>query len=394
MIHIAYRRRSLPADNIQVINMISLYVHIPFCGKKCLYCGFYSTVYTTKIADQFLAALRQEAAGLQPAVQDRTVSTIYIGGGTPTVLSDNQIEKLLDIIRNHFSFSGDVEFTIEANPNTVTKEKLSLWQKGGVNRLSLGIQSFSDEILQALGRIHNSSQAIAALRLAKTMGFSSIAMDLMYGIPGQTKEQWSATLGRAVKENPDHISVYALSLDEGSAYLRETEAGRLVLPEDDRTAEMYEKAVNVLAEAGYSRYEISNFSRSGHECRHNLNYWMRGQYLGMGPGAWSFLSGKRYANVADIAEYCSRLSRGVPVVADSEIPDRDEEARETAFLRLRTMKGLDLAWFGDTFGGAVLNRLETSLAPLLEAGLLETRQRRLILTERGILLSNEVFASL
>jgi oxygen-independent coproporphyrinogen-3 oxidase len=374
--------------------MLSLYIHVPFCVKKCRYCGFYSTSYAPGRADEFLSGLIHEAEMYRNDFSQQPFSSIYIGGGTPTVLSPSQFGQLVRVIREHFPIEDNVEFSVEANPYTVTSEKLPFLLAQGVNRLSLGVQSFSDEILQILGRLHTGEQAADAFRLARIAGFRNIGIDLIYGIPGQTATHWEETLDAAIALRPEHVSVYSLSLDEGSQFLREAEAGRLTMPVDEVIAAMYERAVIKLNNAGYGRYEISNFALPGHECRHNMNYWDRGEYLGLGPGAWSFISGRRYANISDTTEYAQRLSNGRSAIDTQETIGPELSARETIFLGLRTMKGLDLLRFEQEYGADLLRRLEKNAAPLRDAGLLRMTEGRLRFTDRGILLSNEALARL
>jgi len=374
--------------------MLSLYIHVPFCVRKCSYCGFFSTPYSQSSADEFIGGLRHEAAIYRNEFSNKLFSSIYIGGGTPTVLSCEQFSSLFDMIDEHFTTSDDLEFTVEANPNTITNKNIALMLERGVNRLSLGVQSFSDRVLQFLGRTHNAEQARNAFFAARSLGFENISVDLIYGIPGQTEQEWEETLDFATALIPEHVSIYSLSLDEGSTFHRDFEAGMFVLPEDDIIAHMYELAVGKLSVAGYDRYEISNFSLSGKECRHNMNYWERGEYLGLGPGAWSFVSGHRYANIASIPEYVRRLSGGMKPVDVHECVAARPAARESILLGLRTMKGLDLTRFEQEYGYALLQQLETNAVPLKQAGLLLVAEGRLKLTGRGILLSNEVFARL
>jgi oxygen-independent coproporphyrinogen-3 oxidase len=374
--------------------MLSLYIHIPFCVKKCRYCGFYSTSYSPGRADEFLSGLIHEAEMYRNDFSHQPFSSIYIGGGTPTVLSPAQFGLLIKVIREHFPIDDNVEFSVEANPNTATSEKLSFLLAQGVNRLSLGVQSFSDEVLQTLGRLHTGEQASDAFRLAKIAGFRNIGVDLIYGIPGQTAAHWEETLDAAITLKPEHISAYSLSLDDGSLFLREAEAGRFTMPVDEVMAAMYERAVMKLDNAGYGRYEISNFTLPGHECRHNMNYWDRGEYLGLGPGAWSFISGRRYANISDTTEYAQRLSNGGSAVDAQETIGPELSAGEMIFLGLRTMKGLDLLRFEQEYGADLLRRLEKNAAPLTDAGLLCMTEGRLRFTDRGILLSNEALARL
>jgi oxygen-independent coproporphyrinogen-3 oxidase len=374
--------------------MLSLYIHVPFCVRKCRYCGFYSTRYSSGNADAFISGLKHEAELYKNDFRNRAFSSIYIGGGTPTVLSSEQFGLLVGTIREHFTIDDGAEFTVEANPNTITHEKLSSMRLQGANRLSLGVQSFSDEVLQILGRLHTAEQAADAFRVARSVGFENISIDLIYGIPGQTADHWEDTLDAAIKLKPEHVSAYSLSLDAGSQFMREAEAGEFALPDEEICAAMYERAVIKLTNAGYVRYEISNFSLPGYECRHNMNYWERGEYLGLGPGAWSFISGKRYANIADTTEYVQRLSSGRTIIEDQEIVGSRSSARETVLLGLRTMKGLDLSRFEQEFGHDLLCRLERNAVPLREAGLLRMLEGRLTLTDRGILLLDEALARL
>jgi putative oxygen-independent coproporphyrinogen III oxidase len=376
------------------MNMLALYIHVPFCVRKCRYCSFYSTPYTFNDADSFLSGLKYEAASYRNDFKHKRFFSIYIGGGTPSVLSPGQFRLLVRTIREHFTIDAGVEFTVEANPNTITYEKLSLMRSQGVNRLSLGVQSFSDEVLQRLGRLHIAAQAADAFRAARSAGFENISVDLIYGIPGQTAANWEETLNAAIALKPEHISAYSLSLDAGSQFMREAEAGKFALPDEEISAAMYEHAVITLNSSGYGHYEISNFSRPGYECCHNMNYWERGDCAGLGPGAWSFISGRRYANIADTTEYVKRLVSGGTIIDEEEIADAASSARETLLLSLRTRKGLDLSRFEQDFGPEFLKRLETNIPPLTNAGLLCLKEGFLTLTDRGILLSNAVLTRL
>lgn len=374
--------------------MLSLYIHIPYCVRKCPYCGFYSTSYSPQDADNFLFGLQREAARCQTSIDIGRINSIYIGGGTPTVLSLGQLGRLMGIIKEQFSFDDYAEFTIEANPNTVTKSMLAFLLEQGVNRLSLGIQSFSGKMLSLLGRLHTVEQAVDAFRLARSAGFKNIGIDLIFGIPGQTMEQWQETVDAATALKPDHISAYSLSLDEGSQFMQLAKAGRFALPEDELAAEMYELVVRKLCNAGYLRYEISNFSLPGFECRHNQNYWERGEYLGLGPGACSFLAGKRYDNIADTAEYVRRLSLGLTAIEAEETVGAASAARETLLLGLRTVRGVDLCRFKREYGAGLLKHLEENIGTLEATGLLLVTEGRLMLIGRGFTLSDEVLTRL
>ncbi|MGE5751368.1 MAG: radical SAM family heme chaperone HemW [Nitrospirota bacterium] len=374
--------------------MLSLYLHIPFCVRKCSYCGFYSTHYTPQQAFAYVSALQIEAARYKDNFSKAVFDSVYIGGGTPTVLSLEQWASIFKIIHENFRLSGNVEFTVEANPNTIAIDSITFLRAHGVNRLSIGVQSFSDRVLKTLGRVHTAAQAEEAFKTARNAGFQNIGIDLIYGIPGQSQHDWASSVQRALTLEPEHISSYCLSLDEGSQFMREAEAGRLVLPDDDVTARMYEFALRALTGAGYRHYEISNFSLSGYECLHNMNYWERGEYLGLGPGAWSFISGKRYHSVADIHEYTRRLTAGLSIVEDVETVKNGRAAEETIMLGLRTDKGIDLRKYEQEFGPEKSRYLEACIATLRDSGLVRVRDGRLMLTERGFLLSDEALTRL
>jgi oxygen-independent coproporphyrinogen-3 oxidase len=374
--------------------MLSLYIHIPYCAGKCQYCGFYSTPYEPRSADDFVSALQREAELRYKNFGDKRFGALYIGGGTPTVLSREQLGRLFGIVGKYFRFEENGEITIEANPNTVTEGGLSFLLELGVNRLSLGIQSFSDTALRTLGRAHSAGQAVDAFRRARSAGFKNIGIDLIFGIPAQTGEEWRETVDAAIALKPDHISAYGLSIDHGSQFMARAKAGKLALLPDEIVAEMYEHAVRKLSSAGYLRYEISNFSLPGFECRHNRNYWERGEYLGLGPGASSFLAGKRQDNIADTAEYTRRLSQGLPATEAEEVVGADSAARETILLGLRTGQGVDLHRFQRVYGTALLKRLKENIGALETAGLLLHTDGHIRLTERGFLLADEALTRL
>jgi oxygen-independent coproporphyrinogen-3 oxidase len=374
--------------------MLSLYIHIPFCVGKCLYCGFYSTIYSKDAADAYASALKSEAGIYRSRFGVKRIKTVYLGGGTPSILSLYQLENVLNIIRDHFSISSDAEFTVEANPNSLTDDHLSLLKDQGVNRVSLGIQSFSDDILSFLGRPHSAAEGVGAFQRARRCGFANIGVDLIYGIPGQSEGQWRETLKNAIELAPEHISAYSLSLDDGSRFRRRAEAGLLALPPDESVAGQYELILNELEKTGYEQYEISNFSRPGFYCRHNLNYWQRGEYLGLGPGAWSFIGNRRYGNVADVVQYCERLQCGSSVIEEEDVTAGDESANETIMLACRTVAGLDLGVYEQLYGADRRRRLEQAAEVLVRSGVVEQSGMRLRLTGKGFLVANEVLGRL
>lgn len=374
--------------------MLSLYVHIPFCVKKCHYCGFYSTPYAEQNADLFIAALRVEAAGRAAAFSEREFGSLYLGGGTPTVLSCNQLTEVISILRSNFKIAPNAEVTVEANPQSGSEPLFLALRKSGVNRLSIGVQSFSDRLLATLGRPHHAAQAQEAFQNARSCGFENIGIDLIYGIPCQTMDDWSRTLDHALALGPNHVSAYSLSLDEGSDFYRQTAAGSFHLPDDDAVAELYDKGVERLVAAGLLHYEISNFAQQGCECRHNLNYWQRGEYLGLGPGAWSFIAARRTQSVPDLTSYCTALQNGFSITAEEETVGSAGAALETVMLGLRTRSGIELKRIAGEFGPLLRDRLLAQAAPMIDAGLLRHEAGRLFLTDRGMVLSNEVMGRL
>ena len=374
--------------------MLSVYIHIPFCVNKCPYCGFYSTQYDSLLADRFLAALDIEMKSRFSDLPGRQVGSIYIGGGTPSTLSLAQFSRLFDLVNEHVAAAADAEVTVEANPNTAAAGILALLKARGVTRLSIGVQSFADAVLISLGRAHSAGDALAAVRAARSAGFGTIGIDLMYGIPGQTEQQWHSTLESALSLELEHLSVYSLSLDEGSRLTQEARAGRVILPDDDNVARMYQTAARRLAEAGYRHYEISNFCIPGRECRHNSNYWDRGEYVGFGPGAWSFIGNRRSSTIANVSEYIARMTNGINAAETTEVLDRCQAASETLLLGLRRATGIDLDHFGQQFGSAALDDLRKKILRLDGSGLYRIDHSRLSLTMRGFLLSNGALAAL
>jgi oxygen-independent coproporphyrinogen-3 oxidase len=373
--------------------MLSLYIHIPFCVAKCSYCGFYSSPYRSRTSDAFIDALAREAAQQSPVFGSETFQTVYFGGGTPSVLTAEQFVRVVRTVRDNFRIDKDAEITLEANPNTVESAKLETYQAQGVNRLSIGVQSFHDDELQFLGRPHTSAHARDAIRLARDAGFRNISIDLIYGLRIQSRASWLRTVEASVLLRPEHISLYALSLDAGSAFARERAQADPLL-DDDAAADLYDAGMAQLASAGYLRYEISNTALPGFACRHNENYWARGEYLGLGPAAWSFRSGCRRKNISDTETYAAALAAARTAVDFEETPTADEAARETIALGLRTLRGLDLAAYEQAFGGQRSVILRARMKPLEERGLLRVSGGIARLENSGFLLSNEALSAL
>ena len=376
---------------------ISLYVHIPFCRAKCAYCDFNSYAGLEELHPRYVWALEQEARWFA-ARYPLKAATLYVGGGTPTSLSFPLLARTLEVCLRLFPPVEGVEVTVEANPGTVDEAYLRGLRELGTTRLSLGVQSFHDEELRLLGRIHTASEAVEAFRLARGAGFEVINLDLIYGLPGQALARWEETLRKALALRPEHLSLYALTLEEHTPLAQSIARGELPPLDDDLAAEMYERAEEILAEAGYLHYEISNWARGkAHRCRHNLTYWHNRPYIGLGAGAHSFFRGRRWHNVLSPHEYIRRMgspgSEELPPAVEAwEEIDEGTEMAETMILGLRLLEeGVRFDEFKRRFGRELGEVYKEELRELEEWGLMEVSAGRVRLTRRGRLLGNEVF---
>lgn len=371
----------------------SLYLHIPFCLSKCSYCDFTSFAQPDIAPDRYVELLREELHLRSSRLGPHVVPTIYFGGGTPSLLSPDQIIRLLATIGSHFTVEPAAEITLEANPGTVTPASLAGYLAAGINRLSIGIQSLDSLQLELLGRIHSADEARTAFQSARTAGFSNIGIDLMHGLPGQTLPAWQGTLQEAVALNPEHISVYGLSVEEGTPFAKWAEQGELCLPEEELAAAMFELTTVFLCNAGYEQYEISNFARPGYRSRHNQVYWQRGSYLGFGAGAHSFLNvqglGRRWENPPTLAEYAAAVC-GERLPEGEVALTRKEAMSEFMFLGLRLLAGVDMAEFARQFGVALEQAFPEVVGMLCSKGLLQEEGSLLRLTPKGLLLANLV----
>jgi oxygen-independent coproporphyrinogen-3 oxidase len=372
-----------------MVTGIGLYVHVPFCWSKCYYCDFFSEPYSTKAVQQYLQALEREARlYITSWLDGREVGSIYIGGGTPTALAVEELERLCGIIAI-FPRRADAEWSVEANPDTLTREKLSILHQFGVNRLSLGVQSFDDNLLQFLGRTHSGAKAKAAWQQGRQAGFDNMSLDLIYGIPGQSKNLWQETLSEAVALAPNHISAYGLTIEEGTLFaLRQLSP----CPEELEIAQYY-VAQDILTKAGLLQYEISNFARQGFVCRHNILYWQNESYLGLGPAAVSYLQKERWTNARDLTRYIQCLERGWLPIEERERVTAELEQAETVMLALRLKRGLSRWRFRTRFGQDIVEAYPTVIKRLSKYGLIEIDERRLRLSPRGLLLANQVAMS-
>jgi oxygen-independent coproporphyrinogen III oxidase len=384
------------ADIQELLQTASLYLHIPFCHTRCHYCDFNTYAGMLPLREPYVRALitEIELAGQLAQLANGTARrsrTIFFGGGTPSLLTIEQIKRLLSACREAFTVDEEAEITLEANPGTLSAEQLAGLRTAGINRLSLGSQSFDAELLQTLGRIHTPEEIVQALRNARAAGFHSINLDFMFGLPGQTMQQWKTTLDRALALHPEHFSLYSLIIEEGTNFHTWTNEGRIIPADEDLCADMYEYADERLQAEGYENYEISNWALPGFQSRHNLTYWLNLPYIGMGAGAHSFFGGRRFSNVLDPQEYIRLLKKQQRPEAEGESIDRIQEMSETAFLGLRTAQGLHLPIFAERFAESFTQFVGSRLHTVEEAGLLERDHEWIRLSKRGRLLGNEVF---
>ena len=366
----------------------SLYVHIPFCAKKCGYCDFYSINYEEGLASAYVNALIGQMGSI-----DCRVSTIFIGGGTPTALSMPLLRKLL---RGAGRLAGgNAEFTVEANPESLDAGRLDLFLDEGVNRLSIGVQSFNDMKLKRLGRIHNAKKAANAVMLSKKKGFGNLNVDLIFGAPGETPDDCCAELARAVEFPVTHISCYGLTYEKGTPLYKAKNKGEVIPVDEEDLARMYSSAIKYLPGHGFRHYEVSNFAKKGFECRHNLNYWRNDEYIGLGPSAVSYICGARKRHLPDVREYIKRAKAGKSTIVSSERLAGDRKAKEAAAVKIRTAEGIDFGWFKKKTGFDFRELEADPLRRLSAAGLIKYKKIKgkaagILLTEKGFLFCDTV----
>lgn len=398
------------------LESVSLYLHVPFCHAKCHYCDFNSYAGMLGQREAYVDALAREIrlVGQRARRVDgtpRRCRTIFFGGGTPSLLTAAQVEGLLREARAAFAVDADAEITLEANPGTLEYGRLDALRATGVNRLSMGAQSFDAGLLRWMGRIHSPEEIETAFAAARRAGFASINLDFIFALPNQSLATWADTLERALALGPEHLSLYSLIVEEGTPLFSWVRDGRVIPADDDTAADMYEHAMERLAHAGYSQYEISNWALAGHECRHNLTYWRNLPYIGLGAGAHSCFAGHRFAETRPIAGYIARVRAAVAATEAREAGDEatalpagaivEDEVispamamAETAMLGLRLNAGVSRSEFAARYGCAFEQVFDERLADIRDLGLIETVGDRIRLTEHGRLLGNEVFARL
>jgi len=373
----------------------ALYIHIPFCTNKCFYCDFNSYVLAGQPVDAYLDALEREMARTTELLPPGTIDTVFVGGGTPTVLTPSQMERFLASVRRHFPLAGDAEFTMEANPGTTEPDKLKAMKDGGVNRISFGVQSFDNGLLARIGRIHDADAVYRSLDLARAAGFENLSIDLMFGLPDQTAETLRDSVGKALALDLPHYSLYGLKVEENTLFHALYERNELPLPSEEDELEMYLYIMERLKAAGRRQYEISNFARPGYESRHNITYWRNEAYYGLGAGAHGYAVGKRHVNVKGVQAYIDAASAGLPRLSEEEITPA-EAMEDFMMVGLRLLDGVREADFAKQFpGSTIAGTFGGALKPLLEGGLLEQTPdgEGYRLTKRGVPLGNEVFGA-
>lgn len=363
-----------------------LYIHIPFCVRKCAYCDFLSAPGSEEAKASYTEALLREIEAVK--TEKREVSSIFVGGGTPSALSPSLMGDIFEKIHESFSVAQDAEITIEANPGTLSKEKLFLYKNAGINRLSLGLQSPEAAELKSLGRIHTYEEFLESFSLAREAGFQNINVDLMCALPDQTHEGWIRNLRTVAALHPEHISAYSLIIEEGTPFAKR----KLNLPDEDTEYRMYEDTAGILAEYGYEQYEISNYAKKGLACQHNVGYWTRKEYLGLGLGASSLWGNQRFSNTSDFSAYLKDSGSPEKIRENRETLSLEDEMSEFMFLGLRMTEGVSKAEFLESFGTPIESVYGKVLDKYKNMGLLEENEGRIFLTRAGIHVSNGVMA--
>ncbi|MER2089664.1 MAG: radical SAM family heme chaperone HemW [Sporosarcina sp.] len=372
--------------------MRGMYIHIPFCHQICHYCDFNKVFFKNQPVDEYIESMGQELAIMrQEGVSFKEVETVFLGGGTPTSLSENQLERLLEIIHEYVDVSSLKEFSTEANPDELTYGKLAVLKTGGVDRLSIGVQSFDADLLKKIGRTHGADDAARVVDEARKAGFDNISIDLIYGLPGQTIAQWNDTLEQATALDLPHYSGYSLIVEPKTVFYNLMNKGKLPLPGEDIETEMFTMLIDHMERRGRKRYEISNFAIPGSESIHNLLYWENATYAGVGAGAHGYISGTRYSNIGPITKYMEKTTSGERPLQQTHVVTETEAMEEEMFLGLRKTDGVSVSSFQMKFGKSIDDVYGETLQSLIQNGLVERLDDALKLTQRGVYRGNDVF---
>ncbi|MBS5968048.1 MAG: oxygen-independent coproporphyrinogen III oxidase [Clostridium perfringens] len=373
------------------MDKISLYIHIPFCAQKCLYCDFPSFARKDHLRKAYIEALNKEIISLREKHNNLEINTIFIGGGTPSVLEANELEFLLKEVAK-LNMAKDIEYSMECNPGNLTEEKLEVMKKYGVNRISMGLQAKQDNLLKGLGRIHNYKTFKENFLLAKKVGFNNINVDLMFGLPNQSLNEWEETLREIISLEPAHISAYSLIIEEGTAFYNLYENDKLKLPTEEEERKMYHLAKKILEENGFNQYEISNYAKEGKECRHNLAYWNMDNWIGVGSAAASYINGKRIKNISSVEKYINSIKDKGEAVEEIINNSKNDNMEEFMFMGLRKMNGIDENEFKNRFSMNINDVYGEILNKYIGEGLLIRESGRIFLSEKGIEISNVIMA--
>ena len=370
------------------------YIHIPFCHQICHYCDFNKVFFKNQPVDEYIETLGMEMEMFVEKYRDQLhIETIFLGGGTPTALSAPQLQRLFELIKQHIPQTHLQEFTSEANPDELTHEKLVVMKNNGINRLSLGVQSFDEDILNRLGRTHSNEHVYNTIQMAKDIGFTNISIDLMYGLPGQTMEQWKHTLEKALELNLPHYSAYSLIVEPKTVFYNLMTKGKLILPGEDLEADMYEVLMTSMESKGIHQYEISNFAQPGLHSMHNNLYWDNVSYAGFGAGAHGYAKGVRYANIGPIKKYMDAVTAGeFPINSTHEVT-ATESMEEEMFLGLRKVAGVNKNQFKEKFGVALEDVYGQVLSKYIKNDSIHSTEDAVALTKRGRFIGNEIFQS-
>ena len=373
------------------MDKISLYIHIPFCAQKCLYCDFPSFARKDHLRKAYIEALNKEIISLREKHNNLEINTIFIGGGTPSVLEADELECLLKEVAK-LNMAKDIEYSMECNPGNLTEEKLEVMKMYGVNRISMGLQAKQDNLLKGLGRIHNYKTFKENFLLAKKVGFNNINVDLMFGLPNQRLNEWEETLREIISLEPAHISAYSLIIEEGTAFYNLYENDKLKLPTEEEERKMYHLAKKILEENGFNQYEISNYAKEGKECRHNLAYWNMDNWIGVGSAAASYINGKRIKNISSVEKYINSINEKREAVEEIINNSKNDNMEEFMFMGLRKINGIDENEFKNRFSMNINDVYGEILNKYIDEGLLIRESGRIFLSEKGIEISNIIMA--
>lgn len=367
---------------------VSLYIHIPFCKQRCFYCDFPTFAGKERFREDYVEALIKE---IEDKCSNYLIKTIFIGGGTPSYLEEKELEKLL-IAVSKLNLSDKLEYSIECNPGTVNEDKLKIMKKYGINRISFGLQSCNNQLLKKIGRIHTFKEFLENYNLARKIGFNNINIDLMYGLPNLTIQDWKDTLEKISELRPEHISAYSLIIEEGTAFYKLYEKDKLELPSEDDERVMDKLTKDILKSNGYHQYEISNFALPGKECEHNKVYWSLEEYIGVGSASSSYIDGYRLVNISNINDYIEKINNNISVVIDKYENSIEDEMEEFVFMGLRMVSGIDLLKFKKKFGVDINSIYKEVIEKNIKDGLLVVEENKMFLTAKGMELSNSVMS--